>query len=172
MIGNFGFKSSAEFDKFDGVNIHTTKSGLPVVTDATVAWFDCKVTNSFDLGTHYLIIGQVIEAELIADEEPLTYQTYREKYKMFSPKNSPTYLEQKVTEENHQNKDESGQTTEPPHEHIFDGKSYICVICGFVYNPEEGDPSMGIQPGTPFEELPENYKCPICNAGKDYFKEL
>jgi len=49
--------------------------------------------------------------------------------------------------------------------------SFTCTICGFQYNPEEGDPTMGIPPGTPFADLPEDYKCPICNAGKEYFKE-
>jgi rubredoxin len=49
---------------------------------------------------------------------------------------------------------------------------HVCLICGFVYDPEQGDPSMGIPPGTPFEDLPEDYKCPICNASKDYFREV
>ncbi|HPE75901.1 MAG TPA: rubredoxin [Draconibacterium sp.] len=44
-------------------------------------------------------------------------------------------------------------------------------MCGFQYDPEEGDPALGIPPGTPFEDLPEDYRCPICNAGKDYFKK-
>ena len=49
---------------------------------------------------------------------------------------------------------------------------HICTICGFVYDPEEGDPTAGIEPGTAFEDLPEDYKCPICNAGTDYFNKL
>jgi rubredoxin len=48
--------------------------------------------------------------------------------------------------------------------------TFTCQICGFQYNPEEGDPTAGIPPGTPFEDLPDDYKCPICNAGKEYFK--
>ena len=52
-----------------------------------------------------------------------------------------------------------------------EASSYTCSICGFQYNQEEGDPTAGIAPGTPFEDLPEDYKCPICNAGKEYFKE-
>ncbi|MCY1722553.1 rubredoxin [Prolixibacteraceae bacterium Z1-6] len=49
---------------------------------------------------------------------------------------------------------------------------YSCTICGFQYDPEEGDPSMGIPPGTAFEDLPEDYRCPICNADKDFFKKV
>ncbi|HNW52109.1 MAG TPA: rubredoxin [Prolixibacteraceae bacterium] len=47
----------------------------------------------------------------------------------------------------------------------------MCSICGYTYNPEEGDPAAGIAPGTPFEELPDDYVCPICRAGKNFFIE-
>jgi rubredoxin len=46
---------------------------------------------------------------------------------------------------------------------------YKCEICGFIYNPEEGDPASGIEPGIEFSDLPENYTCPICGAGKEEF---
>nr|WP_306439026.1 rubredoxin [Maribellus luteus] len=48
---------------------------------------------------------------------------------------------------------------------------FTCTICGYQYDPEEGDPTVGIPPGTPWEDVPEEYKCPICNASKDYFKK-
>jgi len=48
-------------------------------------------------------------------------------------------------------------------------KKYKCVICGYVYDPAEGDPSDGIKPGTPFSDLPDDYICPVCGAGKDEF---
>ncbi len=44
-----------------------------------------------------------------------------------------------------------------------------CKICGYTYNPEEGDPENGIAPGTPFDQLPDEWKCPICNCTKSYF---
>jgi rubredoxin len=47
---------------------------------------------------------------------------------------------------------------------------YKCSVCGHVYDPAEGDPSLEIPPGTPFENLPEDWTCPICEAPKsDYF---
>jgi rubredoxin len=46
---------------------------------------------------------------------------------------------------------------------------YKCSICGYVYDPEEGDTSSGIEPGTPFSDLPSDYICPVCAAGKDEF---
>jgi rubredoxin len=49
---------------------------------------------------------------------------------------------------------------------------YECMICGYIYDPLKGDPDSGIDPGTPFEELPETWICPQCGAAKDEFKEL
>ena len=51
-------------------------------------------------------------------------------------------------------------------------KRYRCEICGYVYDPAEGDPDSGIEPGTSFENLPSDYECPLCSAGKEDFTEL
>jgi rubredoxin len=48
---------------------------------------------------------------------------------------------------------------------------YICSVCGYEYDPEVGDPDNGIEPETPFEELPEDWVCPVCAAGKEDFNE-
>jgi rubredoxin len=50
-------------------------------------------------------------------------------------------------------------------------KIYKCVVCGFLYDPQQGDPDSGIEPGIEFTDLPEDYICPICGAGKDEFEE-
>lgn len=47
---------------------------------------------------------------------------------------------------------------------------YKCTDCGYIYNPEEGEPGSGIPPGTKFDDLPDDYICPICGAGKDEFQ--
>ncbi|MDP3011762.1 MAG: rubredoxin [Candidatus Hydromicrobium sp.] len=47
---------------------------------------------------------------------------------------------------------------------------YVCTVCGYVYDPKVGDPDSGIKPGTPFEELPDKWTCPVCGASKDAFK--
>jgi rubredoxin len=46
---------------------------------------------------------------------------------------------------------------------------YICISCGYEYDPEVGDPAAGIAPGTAFEDLPETWVCPVCYVGKDQF---
>ncbi len=49
-------------------------------------------------------------------------------------------------------------------------KKYVCVVCGYVYDPEKGDPDSGIAPGTPFEEIPDDWTCPICGVSKENFE--
>lgn len=46
---------------------------------------------------------------------------------------------------------------------------YVCGICGYVYDPEVGDPDAGVAEGVPFEKLPEDWVCPLCGAAKDEF---
>lgn len=50
-------------------------------------------------------------------------------------------------------------------------KKYECTVCKWVYDPAAGDPENGIAPGTPFEELPDDWVCPLCGVGKDLFEE-
>lgn len=49
---------------------------------------------------------------------------------------------------------------------------YQCGVCGFVYDPKEGDPDGGIAPDTPFENVPDNWECPVCGAAKADFSLL
>ena len=49
-------------------------------------------------------------------------------------------------------------------------EKYKCSICGYVYDPEQGDPVGGIDAGTQFEDVPDDWKCPICGAGKNEFE--
>jgi len=48
---------------------------------------------------------------------------------------------------------------------------YVCVICGYVYDPEQGDPDNDVSPGTAFSDLPDDWECPICGAGKEDFEK-
>ena len=48
-------------------------------------------------------------------------------------------------------------------------KKYVCEICGYVYDPKEGDPDNGVDAGTAFEKLPEDWECPVCGAPKEDF---
>lgn len=47
-----------------------------------------------------------------------------------------------------------------------------CIVCAYVYDPAEGDPDSGVEPGTPFRSIPDDWVCPLCGAGKDEFEEI
>jgi rubredoxin len=51
-------------------------------------------------------------------------------------------------------------------------KKYRCLACGYIYDPAEGDPDGGIEPNTAFEDIPEDWVCPICGVGKDEFEPV
>ena len=48
-------------------------------------------------------------------------------------------------------------------------KKYVCQVCGYVYDEEKGDPDNGIAPGTKWEDLPDDFECPLCHVSKDQF---
>lgn len=50
-------------------------------------------------------------------------------------------------------------------------KKYVCTVCGFVYDEALGDPDNGIEPGTKWEDVPDDYQCPLCGVGKESFEE-
>ncbi len=49
--------------------------------------------------------------------------------------------------------------------------TYICKVCGYVYDPENGDEASGIEAGTAWEDLPDDWVCPLCGVGKEQFEE-
>lgn len=171
LIGKFGFMSGADIDKFEGVETITAKTGAPIVVDSSVAWFDCEVLDYSDVGSHYLIIAEVVEGDVFSNEEALTYDYYHAKYKMRSPKNAPTYIEKEKLGDEPEPTIVEEVIEETAEETSGDG-IHSCNICGFQYDPAEGDPANGIPAGTAFEDLPDDYVCPICTAGKDFFSEV
>lgn len=156
IIGTFGYKTGAEIDKFEKTKHIIGTTGVPIVTDECIAWFECEVVNSFDVGSHYIFIGRIVNYDMTEPEaDPLTYAYYREVKKGFAPKNAPTYIDKsKLTE------------TEAPKTEL---KSYECQVCSYVYDPSIGDPDGGIAPGTPFEDIPDDWECPVCGTRKTDF---
>lgn len=163
FLGPWGFKSGREVNKFDQVEYKFGKSGAPIVLSKCIAWFDCELVQEIDTGTHIIFIGRVVDNDLIQPlEKPLTYDYYREVIKGVSPENSPTYLG------GYEKQSSSIDDSTPPKSM----RKYRCRVCGYVYDPEQGDPAAGIPPGTPFEEIPENWTCPICGVTKSDFDPL
>ncbi len=90
-IGNFGFRSSDTYDKFEKYGCKTAATGSPYSPEHACALFACKLVNTVDVGTHLLFIGEVVEAERLSDEEPLTYDFYHAVLKGKTPPKAASY---------------------------------------------------------------------------------
>ena len=152
LIGQFGFKSGRDINKFENVQFKAGATGAPIVLDHTVACFEMKVTQEIDCGTHTIFIGDVVAYEKLGDGTPMTYAYYQTVKKGKSPKTAPTYIQ------------------DAPAPAAVSAK-YTCSVCGYVYDPDVGDPDNGIKPGTPFEKLPDDWVCPVCGAEKSKFEK-
>lgn len=162
IIGLFGYKSASGVDKFAGIQYITGVTGSPIVVDKCIAWFECEVEQEVVLDTHVIFIGKLVANALLDEaKEPLTYSFYRDVRKGMAPKNAPTYIK----------KEEIFETT-VEEDTPLDGDIYSCDLCGYEYDPAEGDPERGIPPGTAFEDLPDDWTCPVCDADKEDFTKV
>ena len=115
---------------------------MPIVKDAC-AFLVCDVVDQMETSTHTVFLGKLTEADIIEDKEPMTYAYYHKVVKGKSPKNAPTYIAQ-----------------EEPAKEDSKQEKWVCSICGYVYDGE-----------TPFEDLPEDYLCPVCKQPKSVFQK-
>lgn len=166
VVADFGFKSQRDINKFEKYQYKTGKLGIPVVVQSCIAAFECNVINQVDCGTHILFIGEVAVAEKLSDDEPLTYDYYHSHYKMYAPKNAPTYIDPAKLEDTGKAEDQKQK------ENGSENSEHVCIICGYTYDPEIGEPENGISEGTAFDDLPDDYVCPVCGAAKEYFKAV
>jgi flavin reductase (DIM6/NTAB) family NADH-FMN oxidoreductase RutF/rubredoxin len=162
FIGKWGFKSGRDIDKFEGTESKTGTTGAPIVLDYALAYLEAKVVASLDVGTHTIFIGKIVDCEVVSKGEPMTYAFYHEVKKGKTPERAATYVK------NEPAPDKPMTEGGPAGGEIM--KKYKCTVCGYVYNPEKGDPDSGIAPGTAFEDLPADWVCPVCGVGKDQFE--
>ncbi len=150
LFGTFGYKSGRETNKIAGLNLTYGNTGVPIVQDDSIAYFECKVINTIDLGTHLMFIGTLVQAvNLNDDAEPLTYDYYRKIKKGITPKNAPSYIDKSKFETN----ENTSSST----------KKYRCAACGYIYDDSKES--------LPFEELPDTWICPACGSEKaDFIK--
>ena len=162
LIGLFGYQSGSDDGKFERVNYKIGKTGAPVILTHSIAYFECKVVDKFDVGSHFLFIGEVVEGELLDEaKDPLTYAYFRDEMKLMAPERAPTYVDKSKIK---------GKGEKPVEQEKQDlGPNFICPICAYVYEPDKGDETQGIDPGTAFADIPEDWICPICAAAKSVF---
>jgi flavin reductase (DIM6/NTAB) family NADH-FMN oxidoreductase RutF/rubredoxin len=150
IIGIFGYKSGRDIDKMKGMNIRIGDTGVPVVLNESNAFFECEVEQTIDTGTHLLFIGKLVNAELLdGTKEPLTYSYYREVRKGVAPKNAPTYIDKSKL---------------PGSQKNLLSKKYKCPACGYVYD----EATEKIK----FDDLPNDWICPVCGTEKSDFIEI
>jgi flavin reductase (DIM6/NTAB) family NADH-FMN oxidoreductase RutF/rubredoxin len=157
FIGRFGFRSGRDTDKLNGVDYKIGNTGVPVVLEYATAYIEARVTQEMDVGTHTIFVGEVVNAEVISDEACMTYDYYHQIKGGKTPKAAATYVEEKV---------------EAKKGAISEMAKYRCKICGYIYDPAQGDPDGGIKAGTAFEALPDSWVCPVCGAAKSEFERL
>ena len=150
IFGMFGYKSGKDLNKFESMDIEFGQTGVPIVMNNAIAVLECRVVQKFDVGTHNLYIGELIQARIVNDtEEPMTYSYYRKVRKGYAAPNAPTYIDKaKLVKETV----------------TFGNGFYKCSACGYIYN----ESSEGLK----MSELPENWKCPVCGSEKEFFNEV
>jgi len=155
FIGHFGFRSGREIDKYKNVSFKLGLNGTPVLLERTVSSLEVVVIDSIEVETHTIFIGKVINAEVFSNDEVLTYAYYQQVKRGTVPPIAPIQVKEKIS--------------------ILKGKvdnkmkKYQCAVCGYVYDPDLGDPNSGIAPGTAFEDIPADWVCPVCGVTKDQF---
>jgi flavin reductase (DIM6/NTAB) family NADH-FMN oxidoreductase RutF/rubredoxin len=153
FIGKFGFKSGRDIDKFENIKYEIGDNQVPIVIDNAVGYIEGKIINQVDGGTHTIFIGEVTNAEMLSNENVMTYEFYHKVKGGISPKSAPTY------------------SAEVDKVEIKKGlPKYKCTVCGYVYDPIKGDEDSGIKPNAKFEDLPETWVCPVCGADKAVFE--
>jgi flavin reductase (DIM6/NTAB) family NADH-FMN oxidoreductase RutF/rubredoxin len=160
FIGHFGFKSGRDINKYQSVPYKKGVTGAPVILENTIGYLEAEVIGSQDVETHTVFIGKVVEAEVFSQEEPMTYAYYHQVKKGLAPPAVPKDIkyDKKVDTKQEIKREENTM------------KKYICAVCGYVYDPAQGDPDSGVAPGTAFEDIPEDWVCPVCGVGKDQFE--
>lgn len=142
IIGVFGFKSGKDNNKFDEVE-QVVKGYMPIVADAC-AYIVCEVVDKMETSSHTVFLGKVVDADILKEDDAMTYAYYHNVIKGKSPKNAPTYIAEEPVQAG-----DAGKVTKA---------TYVCSVCGYVY---DGD--------IPFEELPEDFVCPVCKQPKSVF---
>ena len=94
-IGTFGFRSGKDFSKFEHCSefIFGENTQTPIVLEDCMAWFECKLCDEIDVGTHILFVGEVLDVQITAEDAvPLTYSYYHEIKKGVTAKNAPSFV--------------------------------------------------------------------------------
>lgn len=91
LIGKFGFRSSKDFDKLEGTEYILGKNNVPVITEKSVSYIECNIINEIDCSTHIIFILEATNAEVLNEEEVMTYEYYHKVVKGKTPPKASSY---------------------------------------------------------------------------------
>jgi len=151
LFGRFGYRSGKDFNKLEGINLQYGEStGVPIVLNDSIAFLECRVIQTVDVGTHFLFIGELLHSGILDDaREPITYTHYRQVRKGAAPKNAPTFIDKSKLE----------QKIRPA-----EFRKYECTACGYIYDEAVEEKK--------FTDLPPDWVCPSCGTAKEDFIEV
>lgn len=177
IIGRFGYRSGRDGDKMEGLRITYGDTGVPIVMDESIAFLECGVVQTIDLGTHLMFVGELLNSGIIDDtKEPITYAQYRSVRKAASPRNAPTYIDPgklKVTPLSpapEQSARDVIPTSAPASDAISSSsdnslkEKFKCPACGYIFDEEEEHMK--------FHDLPDDWACPLCGVSKADFEKM
>lgn len=143
VVEAFGYQTSETADKFAGFEVETDEAGVPFVRDGALAELSCETFDVLDMGSHWLVLADVVEARVFAKGDPMTYGEYRKmkgaaKTKAAAPAPVPA---------------PEPAAAAPAKPRV----AWRCMICGYTIE---------------VDELPEDFTCPRCGVGRDLFERI
>lgn len=165
LIGGFGFRHSDAADKFAGLDVDHTAAGLPYVRTAAAAVVECAVVTALDAGSHEVFVGEVTDALVIDPKaEPLTYAYYHDVLRGTTPPAASAFIADEPAPAASPAPVAPEAAAEPASAPAAPAESgakhhFKCNLCGYVYETAD-------------DELPDDFRCPMCGAAKSMFSKL
>lgn len=175
LISRFGFRSSADIEKFADTPNEVAANGVPYVTQSTVAAFSVKVYEKVDVGTHVVFFGNVEDSLVLSDEDPMTYAYYHNVIRGKTPPKAASFNPDEPTSTAEDVKASKVEAYKPGHapasivleaviakdvgEALQPRTGWQCSLCGHIV---EGYP----------DGLPDDFRCPMCGMGREFFERV
>jgi flavin reductase (DIM6/NTAB) family NADH-FMN oxidoreductase RutF/rubredoxin len=168
LIGRFGFQHSDAQDKFAGLDVARTASGLPYVRTSATSAVECEVASALDVGSHEVFVGEVTDALVIDPQAtPLTYAYYHDVLRGTTPPAASAFIADEPAGTGKGAGDAGSATASAAEQPAAGGQDgpapvmhhFKCNLCGYIHE-------------TPDEELPEDFRCPMCGAPASMFTKI
>lgn len=141
-ITNFGFYSQRNANKFK--DNYELINEVPIIKDNLCGYLIGDIIDIIEAESHDIFLMRLTNSKNISDKNPMTYEYYQTNLKGKSSINAPTFIEEKVEKSN--------------------SNKYRCIICGHIYDDSKEQ--------VKFEDLPDDWKCPVCGVSKDKFEKI